>query len=366
MKVVKFVAIAFLLFFCFNVTSYAAAGEKNTEDWLNEFSSVLPDNTAKPIDPDELISDVGMDALLGELFSAIKNEGKGALSLLMLLFGASVLLTVGENGIGFGENTLFKGVNVGISIISSVLIFGRIGEACRAVLDGLAKIGSFLSASLPILTGITAAGGNLNSAAVQALNINITLAAVERISNETLTPLVFALFALSMVSGLDEGGIGSIAKSIKGGFTWVLGISATVTVGAMSLQSLVASATDGAYLRAAKYAATGLIPVVGGAVSAAMSSLAGGLSYVKNTVGVSAVAAILGFALPPLVMLLLYRLAFSINITFLEVVNCGRGVRIFTAFRGALDALLAMYSISTIIYICEIVIFMKSGVEVFG
>ena len=366
MKVLKIITIFSVLFFCFGATVNATDGEARTENWLEEFNSILSENSASSVNPDDLISKVGIDALLDEILSAVKKEGGVVLSFLMLLFGIAVLMSVAENGLILADSALFKGVNVGISVISSVLIFGRIGEACHAVLDGLEKIGNFISASLPVLTGISAASGNVNSAAVQALNINITLAAVERISNEVLTPLVFALFSLSMVSGLDGGGVSSIAKNIKGCFTWVLGISATVTVGAMSLQSLVASATDGAYLRAAKYAATGLIPVVGGAVSAAMSSLAGGLSYIKSTVGVSVVAVILTFALPPLIMLLLYRLAFSVNITFLEIVSCNRGVRIFNAFRGALDALLAMYSISTIIYICEIVIFMKSGVAVFG
>jgi stage III sporulation protein AE len=165
---------------------------------------------------------------------------------------------------------------------------------------------------------------------------------------------------------MGGGTVSGVAKNIKGLFNWILGIGTTVLLAAVSMQSIIAGAQDTAYLRAAKYAASGMIPLVGSTVSGALGTLAGGLSYVKSAVGVSAVMMIVTLALAPLVTLLLYRLAFSLSISFLEFMDAKGGVRSFSAFRSALDALIAVYSLSAVVYVSEIVVFMKSGVSVFG
>ena len=145
-----------------------------------------------------------------------------------------------------------------------------------------------------------------------------------------------------------------------------MGIVSAVFIGITSLQTVISSASDGAYMRAAKYAASGMIPIVGSTVSASLGTLAGGLSFVKSSVGVSSVLVILGFAISPLALLLLYKAAFAISLIFLEFSSCTAGVRIFSAFSSALDTLISVYAVSVAVYLCEIFIFMKSGVNVFG
>ena len=152
---------------------------------------------------------------------------------------------------------------------------------------------------------------------------------------------------------------------MKSFFSWGIGILCAVSTAALAIQSVVASAKDSASLRAARYAASGLIPIVGSTVASALSTLAGGLAYAKSTVGATSIAVILTLALVPLASLLMYRLALSLVITFLNFADCSGGVRCFSAFRSALDSLTAIYSLSMIVCILEIVIFMKSGVSVF-
>ena len=114
-------------------------------------------------------------------------------------------------------------------------------------------------------------------------------------------------------------------------------------------------------VEAGQYAASGMIPIVGNTVASTLATLAGGLALVKSTVGVGAIAVIISLALAPLVSLLLYRLAFTVAIVFLELFGSCDGVRSFSAFRSALDALSAVYSVSVVVCIIEIVIFLKSG-----
>ena len=124
---------------------------------------------------------------------------------------------------------------------------------------------------------------------------------------------------------------------------------------------MIASSADSAAMRAAKYTA-GLIPVVGGTVSGALSTLAAGLSYAKGIIGIGAIAVILGMALSPLILLLLYRLALSISLTLSELLGAAVMAKALSAFRFSLDSLIAVYALSAVIYIFEILLFVKIGV----
>ena len=365
MKKALTAAIIFvLLASVFSFGASAADEDEAYDEYWKDFLEAVPDGVDGPENEEELLSGVGLDSLLEELMSAVRLGTSSALSLFILLFGISVIVAVAETVPPFENATLNKHASAGIMVIGAVLIFGRIGSLTLSVKSGIEELSSFFCALIPIMTAIMTAGGNVSSAAAQSLNMNITLAAVSYVCTEVLLPLSFALFSLAMASSMDCGTVGAVAKSVKSLFMWILGIGSTVLIASITMQSVVAGAKDSAYLRAARYAASGMIPVVGSTVSSALAALAGGLSYVKTTVGMSAVLVIITLAVAPLINILLHRLAFSLSISFLELSNSGGGVRVFSAFRSSLDALLSVYIVSVIVYISEIVIFMKCGVSI--
>ena len=98
-------------------------------------------------------------------------------------------------------------------------------------------------------------------------------------------------------------------------------------------------------------------------MSSAMGTLAAGVGYVKDVIGVGAVSVILIMALSPLVTLLIYRLAISLSEGLLEFIGVGFGVRLFSSFKAALDALIAVFALTVSLLIIEIVILLKSGVS---
>lgn len=363
-KVISVIGIAVILvaLFSFGVSAYDFS--EGEQKYWKDFAEAVPEGKDYPQDEDELLSGVGFDSLVGEIMNALRLGTGSAVSLFALLFGIAVIIAASESALPLENISLNRHVTAGVTVIASVLIFGKIGRICFSVREGIEELSAFFSALIPILTGIMTAGGNISSAASQSLNMNITLAAVSYISRELLMPLVFALFSLAMAASMDTGTVGAVAKSVKNLFMWILGICSTVVIAAITMQSVVAGAKDSAYLRAARYAASGMIPVVGSTVSSALAALSGGLSYIKTTVGMSAVLVIIILAVSPLINLLLHRIAFSISISFLELANSSGGVRVFGAFRSALDALLSVYVVTVIVYITEIVVFMKCGVSV--
>lgn len=362
----KKVFLCAVLFFAATSAFTVAASAKGSdaEDYWQEYLDAVPDGSVGG-ESEDIIDGVGIDSLLSEFAHAVGAGAGSAASFLVMLLGAAVLIALSDT-VGNTGGALSGHASVGVTVISSVLIFGRLGEVIFSVSESLRQLSVFFSAIIPVMSGILVAGGNINSSAYQAFNMNVTLSAVSYLTNTLLIPLVFAMFALALMSSLEGGRISSVAKSLKGAFMWVMGISTAIVIGAVSMQSIIASAKDSAYLRAAKYAASGMIPVVGGVVSSALSTLAGGLIYVKSAVGVSAVMVMVGLSLAPLITLLLYRFALSVSISFLDFMGSSGGVRSFSAFRAALDCLISVYALSCVIYISEIVVFIKSGVNAFG
>ena len=93
-----------------------------------------------------------------------------------------------------------------------------------------------------------------------------------------------------------------------------------------------------------------------------MSTLSGGLSYASGVIGGGAVGAILTVALTPFITLLSIRFCFFIAGSLCEVMGCRVTAGFISGFSKAYDTLVAVYTFSVIIYIYEIILFLKSGV----
>ncbi len=354
--------IIFALIFVSVFTLTASAEET---DFWEEFKEILPDGKEYNEESD-VLSSVGLPALLSEILSAFSSSKGAVISFLSLVMGVVLIISVSECFGLWASDSLKKESEIGVVIVSALIIFGAVKPVIFSVKEGIEEMGKFLSSLIPILSGISLAGGNAGTAGVQALNMNITCSAIGYVSSSLLLPLSFMMFALALADGMGKGKSYVIARGVRNSFLWIMGICSTLLVAAFSLQSLIASASDGAYLRTAKYAISGSIPLVGGTVSSALGALIGGLSYAKSAIGAASVGIIVAMALSVLVMLLLYRAVISLGATVLEFVGAPLGVRTFSAFKSAFDALIAVYVMTTLVCIFEIVIFIKSGVEVFG
>ncbi len=350
--------MAAAVFMSLSIVSYA-----EEEDFWKDYGELVPGQT--PAAPEDALSEIGADRLIQLIMDALGVSVGSAASFLSLVLGIAILHAVADSS-QFSDGGGGRAASAVISAVSGVLIFTRLGEVISSVRGGLEELCGFFSGLIPIMTGILASGGCVNSAASQAIGMNLTLGTVSFLSESLLVPLVYSMLALSLASGLDGGAVASTAKWMRNTFNWLLGIMGAVVIGALSLQSVVSGAKDGAYLRAAKYAASGMIPVVGSTVSTALSTLAGGLAYVKGAVGASAVVALLSMLLTPLVLLLLYRAAISMAVLVVEAVGSHGGVRTFSAFRSAFDALISVYALVCVVSVAELVIFLKSGVDVFA
>ena len=330
-----------------------------TDDMLKEFEELLPDEFKDRLTDDSSLMDaVGFEALFGEIVSAVLGEGSRIVSFFLFLFGCSVLLSVLSLIEGKYKNICCaaSGAVVALAVYNNLVpVVGEVAEALSAATD-------FFSSVSATLTAATVAGGGNSYASVGAVGMGMSVSAIGGISEKMLMGLVVAMFSLSVISSFSDGAAGAVSRCVRSIFMWGIGVITALFAATLSLQGIVAGASDSAAMRAAKYAASGMIPVVGGAVSGALSTLASGVSYVKSIMGAASVAVLMTILLSPLVMLLLYKLTFFLCNLFLELTGAELAGGIIRGMSGALDALISVYALSGAAYVFQIVLFVKGGV----
>ena len=334
------------------------SAETLIEGYISDFNNTLPDEYDYLSESDRIIDAASPKSLLSYVIGAISGERGEILKFFLTLLG-SVALT---SAASFCHEKLSTQAQTAVGIICSILIFSYMRPLIDSVTEGISKISGFFASLIPITLGITSLGGGAATASAQAVGMYTALSTVGGLGGEIFIALGAFGLAMSLLSAFGNEGIASVCRGLRGLFGWLTGIFTALITAAFSLQTLVASSVDSASMRAVRYAASGLIPVVGSTVSGAISTLASGLSYAKGIIGGGAIVVIVYMALSPLAVLLIYRLALTLATVFSDFSGAAVASRIFSSYRYALDMTVTVYALSALIYLFEIIIFTIIGV----
>lgn len=333
------------------------SAEDELDRIFDEFSSLLPPGIGEEGSETEAL---GVGAVVDFIKGELSQNGKGIIKTFLLFFGISLLFAVSELVSG-DLSDLGATSRSAVSVCMTVPVLRSAWDMISTVTEGLTSGSEFFSGAAPLLCTAAAAGGGVGSAAVSAAGMSVSLSFVSGFLSNNLLPLATLIFSVSLISSFDTGqGIRRVAKGIKNLFSFLIGAVTVVLLGTLSLQNVVAASKDSVALRGVKYAISGMVPVAGGTLSGALSALVSGAGIMTSSMGALSAAAIISFMGAPLISMLLYRLAIEACITFSELVGSGFGQSFFEAYRGALDALIAVLTSSTVIYVMQIVIFTKS------
>ena len=355
MRKIAILLIIIVILPLFSIKSFAS-GE--VDEFISQFESALPEGFDGLSDPDRLMELSGPQGLISQIFAALSGERGEIFGFFLALLGSAALISVAS----FCHDRLSGVAQSVVGIICSLVIFAFMRPLIDTVSEGITKISGFFASLIPIALGITALGGGGATASAQAVGMYTALSSVGGIGGQIFIALGGFGLAMSLLSAFGGEGIASVCRGLRGLFGWVSGIFTALITAAFSLQTLVASSIDSASMRAVRYAASGLIPVVGSTVSGAISTLASGLSYAKGIIGGGAILVILYMALSPLALMLIYRLALTLATIFADFSGATVASRIFTSYRFALDMTVTVYALSTLIYLFEIIIFTIIGV----
>lgn len=173
-------------------------------------------------------------------------------------------------------------------------------------------ISAFSKILLPAMCTASAACGAISSSAVRYAASALFMDVFISVAQNVIVPFIYAYIAVSIASAaFDNPLLASIAKLFK----WVstslmtlLSLGFTVYIG---VSSAIASGGDKLASKIAKTTISTALPVVGGIISDAASSVVAGAEIIKNTLGAFGMIAVLAFCISPLVIIGLNYLAFK-------------------------------------------------------
>ena len=203
-----------------------------------------------------------------------------------------------------------------------------------------------------LLTLLTALGGSASSAFLHPVVVAASGSMVF-LAREITLRLVMCTCAVTAINHLsDRAHLTRMAQLLRSAVCWLLGVSFTVFLGAMSMQGVCSASIDGVMLRAAKYAVDNFVPVVGGMFSDTMDTLVGGTLIVKNALGVTAVIALLGALLGPMMQTLAAVFVLKLSAALLEPVAQEEIVRAIGDFsRTIVLFLITMLCVGTMYFL---------------
>ena len=103
-----------------------------------------------------------------------------------------------------------------------------------------------------------------------------------------------------------------LAKFLKSGIVWFLGIVLTIFVGVVSLEGTLSSSIDGITAKTGKAVVSSAIPVVGKILGDAVDTVLGCGLILKNAVGIIGVVIIIGICIVPIIKLTILTMSYKI------------------------------------------------------
>ena len=242
----------------FAVFPTVSSAEKSADKYISEFDDIVPDSISEDLKSAEGVQEaLGLDGLVSEIVQCIKKEKGQILGFFMTLLGALVLLSLSSSVTGAcGAVT-----SASVGTVVSLLIFSSVHSIFSAVTAAINEANNFFVALIPVAVGVTSLGGGTFAAGVQATGMSVTAAALSKLWGSAFTAISGLGLSMALISSYGGRSTATVSLWVKKTFSWFLGIATAAIGGTIALQTMVASARDSAAMRAARYAASGMIPV---------------------------------------------------------------------------------------------------------
>ena len=339
----------------FDTRSAVESTDAQMRDIYEELISVLPKDIAEL--SEQLYGTRGISELLSALFVPLENALQGVCSTLLISFSICMLMCLSEllladNGDAYGT------ARGALSVILTIPLIGVMGELLSSVTEGIRAASGFFSEAVPLITSVIAIGVGGGTAASSAAGMSITLGFVEGVICDNLYLVFTAVFSLSVIGNLDTGqGAGAICRGFRSIYTFLLGTVSLILGATLAMGTALTASRDTLALRSARYAISGMVPVVGGIISGSIGNLISGARLISGAMGILGVLAVLYYMAAPLLSLLAFRFCLSVCITFAEFTASGFAKSFFDSVRNSIDCLIAPLTYSLIIYVLELSLF---------
>ncbi len=367
---IKRIIATTLILFCFFITASAeetdlykeqleisGAGDlenyipDNAKDYLNEFSINLNDN--------EWVNLINTENSFLHIWEFVKSGALAPIKsfgiILALIFLSSVM-----------ENTLSSDMQNHTSYVMllavCVALLNPIYSVITASVDTLKGCAYFMTAFVPVFAAIIAASGKALTSVSMSGILLVAANFVTYIANFTIIPLMCGHLSLSVASSVSPLlQNANLAETVKKISLWVMGFISTVFIGILSIQTAVNSSADNLSLKTAKFIIGSTVPVAGGVLSEALSTVTASLSFLKSSVGIWGVLVFALSFLPLIIELLIWRLSLFGLCFFSDTFSLSKITGLLKSIDSVLSVLVGVILLTAALFIISLTVVILGG-----
>ena len=304
----------------------------NTEETVNEQKNTFGINSflkkAKEFTGDEILSEddinnifelavtgqVNNETLFNKFVGVLGKEFKNTLgcltSILVIVIIHSILKSISE---GLENDNISRIIYYVQYILIITIVMSNFSDIVSMIKKSTSDMVGFINILTPLLTSLMIFTGSITTSSMLEPTILLLVNLIGNLIQNILIPIVLVIASLSIISQIsDKVKIDRLAKSIKSGIVWLLGIILTIFVGVISLEGTLSSSVDGITAKTTKAVVSSAIPIVGKILGDAVDTVLGCGIVLKNAVGIVGVIIVLSICVVPILKLVILTVSYKI------------------------------------------------------
>ncbi|MGI6745304.1 MAG: stage III sporulation protein AE [Acutalibacteraceae bacterium] len=367
LKMCEFAVVFLLLLPLVTQMAFASGGEIDSYkefDRSEELFSALDDETKElledigitQVEIKELFG-VGFNRVIGAIFNLLTGSLREKALICSSVMGAMLVLSIVSS---VSAQSGGRGIEITGYCVLALIVGLPLVSLVSLVQSVFVSALNFMKAFIPIYAAIIAASGK----PVLALSFNTSVLALGEFIvyfvENIYAPFTGMIFCLAFVGGISDFiDFENVIAGIKKGITFILGLSATLFSGLLSIKGVLAASSDSVGAKGIRFIIGSSVPVVGNSVSEAFASVMAGLSLVKNTVGAFGIVAVFAIFLPVLIEIIAWLVILNISFVFSKTLGCNKESVLFRGLGSCLSLLLASTVITLVVLIVSCGIILK-------
>ncbi len=329
--------IIFLMFFSIKTDVVAkeiyTVGEQSFErDFLEEnykeLKKGLNQESLEFVQENEMLGDntsffskFSLKNAISYINDLVKKEISKPIKFFAITVAMIIILAVLQSFTG-SDGDLKKIVDVIGAVFCITVIYEFLSNCIILTTKTLEEVSVFVMTFTPVFAGVVGTSGSITSAGIYSTMILVAGQVVSRIAGTVLVPFLSVYMSISFVEVINPAfSLQGLSNGIKKAITWSLGAIMSIFVAMLTLQSIIGVSADSLSLRTGKLMASSFIPIVGGAVSEAYSTLKGSLGVIRTGVGTFGIISLLVMILPPIISVLSVKIAIFLSSLVADVFN---------------------------------------------
>lgn len=331
---------------------------------FEDIKDALPNNSG--LENFSLTDDIDILGSFTEIVNIDKALNSGiAKSTLMLLTKILVLVIIASVSLAFIDNNSVPVYIVNMAVVLAIITL-VIGDFKGQILIGrdiLEQIDVFSKVLMPALaTAIAMSGQSIGAFSIGSL---VSLSVFIGFIKSFLLPMTFTYLAVITAHACTNNDmLGRIHSIIKSLILNSLKLFLTVFVAFNSITSIIGSSVSSAFVKTAKFAVSGSVPLVGSIISDATDAFLSSAILIKNSIGVFGLLGILAICFVPFLRSFLNYIIFKIGASLIATMSNSVIVKLLDGICDAFNMILAMIISAAgalFFQIVIVIIFMRGG-----